>query len=80
MSVDVAHDIWNELKRFMSTPDRAEAADCVVAVLIDNDYDADEIKTVFKNDPDVKNALHSYVDDVEEEFEYQDELDDDVDQ
>lgn len=80
MSVDVASDIWSELKRFMSTPDRAEAADSLVAVLIDNDYDADEIKAAFKNDPDVKNALHSYVDDVEGDTEYEDELDDDYDQ
>ena len=80
MSVDVAYDIWSELKRYMSAPDRSEAADALVAVLIDNDYDADEIKTAFKNDSDVKNALHSYVDDVEEETEYEDELDDDFDQ
>lgn len=80
MSVDVASDIWSELKRFMSTPDRAEAADSLVAVLIDNDYDAEEIRTAFKNDPDVKNALHSYLDDVEEDPESDEELYDDFDQ
>lgn len=77
MSVDVAYDIWSELKRFLSAPDRSEAADTLVAVLIDNDYNADEIKVAFKNDSDVKYALHSYVDDVEGETEYEDEPDDD---
>lgn len=79
MSVDVASDIWSELKRFMSTPDRAEAADSLVAVLIDNDYDAEEIKTAFKHDIDIKNALHSYLDDVEEDLDSDEELDDNFD-
>jgi hypothetical protein len=38
-----------------------------VAVLIDNDADADEIKSVFKTEPDIKRALTSYLKDQEEE-------------
>ena len=63
MSVAVANDLWNELRRFLSTPDRAEAADAVVAVLIDNDYDAEDIRAAFKGDKDIKHALESYLDD-----------------
>lgn len=77
MSVDVASDIWSELKRFMSTPDRAEAADVLVNLLIDNDYDAEEIKSAFKGDSDIKNALQSYIDDGEEDIE---DNDDDYDE
>lgn len=77
MSVSVAYDIWSELKLFMSVSDRSDAADTLIAVLIDNDYDADEIKVAFKNDPDVQNALHSYIDDAEDEIEYDDQQDDD---
>lgn len=69
MSVAVAHDLWNELRRFLSTPDRAEAADALVNVLIDNDYDAEDIRTVFKSDNDVRRALQSYVDDSEQDSE-----------
>ena len=69
MSVDVAYDIWTELRRFLSTPDRAEAADSLVNVLIDNDYDAEEIRTAFKGDNDVRQALQSYLDDAEEDTE-----------
>jgi hypothetical protein len=69
MSVDVAYDIWTEFRRFLSTPDRAEAADALVNVLIDNDYDAEDIRSVFKGDADVKRALQSYLDDTEEEVE-----------
>jgi hypothetical protein len=58
--------------------DRDEAAETVVAVLIDNDYDADEIREAFKGDADIKRALAAYVNrDVEEEPD--EEADDDVD-
>ena len=69
MSVDVAYDIWTEFRRFLSTPDRAEAADSLVNVLIDNDYDAEDIRAAFKGDADVKRALESYLDDAEEDTE-----------
>ena len=78
MSVEVAHDLWNELRRFLSTPDRAEAADAVVAVLIDNDYDAEDIRAAFKGDKDIKQALESYLDDADEDIEDDpDDLDED---
>jgi hypothetical protein len=63
MAVDLSHDIWTELKRYISTVDRADAADSLVAVLIDNDYDAEQIRSVFKGDIDIKHALQSYLDD-----------------
>jgi len=69
MSVDVAYDLWTEFRRFLSTPDRAEAADSLVNVLIDNDYDAEDIRVAFKGDADVKRALQSYLDDAEEDPE-----------
>jgi hypothetical protein len=69
MSVDVAYDLWTEFRCFLSTPDRAEAADALVNVLIDNDYDAEDIRSAFKGDADVKRALQSYLDDAEEDVE-----------
>jgi hypothetical protein len=37
MSVNLAYDLWNELKRFIGGADRTEAADSMVNLLIDND-------------------------------------------
>jgi hypothetical protein len=74
MSVELSKEIWNELKRYVNTVDRDEAAETLVSVLIDNDADADEIKTVFKSDSEVKKALTSYLKDHEEE---EDDDDDD---
>jgi len=77
MSVELAKEIWDELKRYVNTVDRDEAAETLVSVLIDNDADADEIKTVFKSDSEVKKALASYLKDHEEDDEDEDDDEDD---
>ena len=77
MSVELTHDLWQELKRYISVVDRDEAADIVVNMLIDNDYDITDIRLAFKSDSDVKRALQHHVDDAdedeEEEFDDNDE-------
>ena len=75
MSVDLAREIYNELKRFVNTVDRDEAAETLVSVLIDNDIAADDIKDVFKGDSDIKRALTSYLKDHPEDEEEEDEED-----
>lgn len=78
MSAEVASEIWGELRRYVNTVDRDEAAETVVSILIDNDYDVDEIRDAFKGDSDIKRALAAYANrDVEEEVD--EEVDDDVD-
>jgi hypothetical protein len=80
MSVELSKEIWNELKRYVNTVDRDEAAETLVSVLIDNDADADEIKTVFKSDSEVKRALAHYLKDHEDhEDEDEDEDEDEED-
>ena len=79
MSVELAKEIWSELRRHINTVDRDEAAETLVAVLIDNDVGADEIKSVFKSESDIKRALASYLKDHAEEDEDDDEEFDDND-
>ena len=81
MSVELSKEIWDELKRYVNTVDRDEAAETLVSVLIDNDVDADEIKNTFKSDSEVKRALAHYLkdheEDEEEDFEEYEEEDED---
>jgi hypothetical protein len=77
MSVELAKEIWDELRRYVNTVDRSEAAETLVSVLIDNDAAADEIKEVFKTDSEVKRALASYLKDHEEIDEQDDDYDED---
>ncbi len=80
MSVEVASEIWGELKRYINVVDRPEVAENVVSILVDNDYDIEEIKDAFKSDSDIKKALTAYLDndrDYAEEDEEEDSDDED---
>jgi len=74
MSVELASEIWSEIKRYVNSVDRNEAAETLVSVLIDNDVSAEEIKSAFKGDGDIKRALAEY---LKEEEELEEEEDDD---
>jgi hypothetical protein len=76
MSVELSREIWTELKRYVNTVDRGEAAETLVSVLIDNDVAADEIKETFKSDSEVKRALTSYLKDHADEDDDEDLHDD----
>jgi hypothetical protein len=80
MPVDLSKEIWDEVKRYVNTVDRDEAAETLVSVLIDNDVDADEIKSTFKTDTEVKRALTSYLKDHEDDEDVQDNDDEDEDE
>jgi hypothetical protein len=79
MSVVLAKEIWNELRRYVNTVDRSDAAETLVSVLIDNDAATDEIKEIFKTDSEVKRALASYLKDHDEEEEDEEEDDEEED-
>ena len=79
MSVELSKEIWDEIKRYVNTVDRDEAAETLVSVLIDNDVAADEIKETFKSDGDVKRALAHYLKDLEDDDEEDQDDDDDGD-
>jgi len=78
MSVELASEIWTEVKRHINSVDRNDAAETMVSVLIDNDVSAEEIKTAFKGDGEIKRALADYLKEEEElEEEEDDSYDDD---
>jgi len=84
MSEVIAAEIWGELKRFVNTVDRAEAAETVVQILLDNDSNVDDIRTAFAGDRDIKTALTTYLDndkdyveDDIDELEEEDDIDED---
>lgn len=70
---DIASVIWDELKRYINTVDRAEAAEIMIGILVDNDVAVEDIKSAFKGDSDIKRALSEYMEDGEEQPEEEDE-------
>jgi len=77
MAANLANEVWQEIKRYVNGMDRAEAAEALVSVLIDNDVSAEEIKVAFKSDSEVKQALKQYLDDHadDDEDDYNEEDD-----
>ena len=73
MTEQLVSEIWGELKRYINTVDRAEAAETVVQILMDNDSDAEDIKEAFKGDRDIKTALTSYLDNDRDYIEDEEE-------
>jgi len=79
MHSEVASEIWSELKRYINTVDRTEAAETLISTLVNYDEDVEDIRDAFKGDSDVKKALTAYLDndgDVEEEEEEYEEDED----
>lgn len=79
MSEHLAAEIWGELKRYVNTVDRAEAAETVVQILMDNDSDVEDIRDAFKGDSDIKRALTTYLDNDKDYEEDEDEFEEDED-
>ena len=77
MTETVASEIWSELKRYVNTVDRAEAAETIVSILIDNDSDVEDIRDAFKGDADIKRALTVYLDNDKDYAEDEEEVDED---
>ena len=77
MTIEVVADVWRALKAEIDEANWPDAAENLINVLIDNDYDTDEIKSGFRRDADVMSALKEYVasQEDEEEDDYEDEED-----
>jgi hypothetical protein len=81
MSVNLAAAVWEELKRYIGTLDRVEAADAMVNLLVDSNFNADDIRDAFRGDPEVKKALQAYLaDHAGEDDEDEEEYDEDYDE
>lgn len=72
-------EVWEAITHNMNTSDRSDAADSLINLLIDNNYEAEDIKEAFRGDHDVLGALKDYgsIDIDEEYLDYdEDEFDD----
>lgn len=72
MSVDLAREIWQELRRYVSDVDHDDAAVTMVTVMSDHGFNADEIMNAFKNDAAMRRVVADF-------FETEDQIYDDED-
>ena len=80
MTLDLTAELWAEIKRYISSSDRADAAEALAGLLVEHGYDVEEIRESFKGDSDVKRALQSFNSATEPEEEDEDDYEDDYDE
>jgi len=79
MSLDFVAEVWDALRTHIDLNDRSDAADTLINLLIDNNYETDDIKDAFKGDKEMLSALKGYAEqhDAEEYEEYDEDEDQD---
>jgi hypothetical protein len=82
MSITVIHEVWRAIKSEIEEVNLPDAAESLVDVLIQNDYEASDIKAEFRKDSEVMDAVKAYIasqEEDEEEYEEEEEEDEDYD-
>jgi hypothetical protein len=77
MSITVIAELWRALKIEIDENNLSDAAESLINVLVENDYDTAEIKEAFRREPAVIEALREYSSqyDEEEYEEYEEDED-----
>jgi hypothetical protein len=80
MSITIVHEVWRAIKSEIDEANLPDAAESLVDVLIQNDYEASDIKVHFRKESEVMEAVKAYIASQEEEEEdYADEDEDEDD-
>jgi hypothetical protein len=80
MSLDFTAEVWDALRSHIDFNDRTDAADSLVNLLIDNNYEAEDIKDAFKGDKEMLTALKENLAHQDTEESYEDYDEDDADE
>ena len=78
MNLNFVSEVWDALRSHIDFNYRTDAADSLINLLIDNNYEAEDIKDAFKGDKEVLTALKENLahQDTEESYEDYDEDED----
>jgi hypothetical protein len=80
MKLDFVAEVWDALRSHIDYNDRTDAADSLVNLLIDNNYEAEDIKDAFKGDKEMLTALKENLAHQDTEESYEDYDEDDADE
>lgn len=69
MQLDLVQESWHELRKYINTMDRSDAAEGLVSVLVENGVAAEDIQAAFGSDADIRSALSMYLDDTGDDDE-----------
>ncbi len=80
MKLDFVAEVWDALRSHIDFNDRTDAADSLINLLIDNNYEAEDIKDAFKGDKEMLTALKENLAHQDTEESYEDYDEDDADE
>ena len=80
MNLNFVNEVWDVLRSHIDFNDRTDAADSLVNLLIDNNYEAEDIKDAFKGDKEMLTALKENLAHQDTEELYEDYDEDDADE
>ena len=80
MKLDFVAEVWDALRSHIDYNDRTDAAYSLVNLLIDNNYEAEDIKDAFKGDKEMLTALKENLAHQDTEESYEDYDEDDADE
>jgi hypothetical protein len=79
MSLDFIVEVWDALRSHIDLNDRTDAADSLINLLIDNNYEPTDIKDAFSGEKEVLSALKDYLEQHDIEDDVDDYYDEDID-
>ena len=80
MKLDFVAEVWDALRTHIDFNDRSDAADSLVNLLIDNNYEAEDIKDAFRGEKEVLTALKEYMAQHDTDDSYEDYDEDDTEE
>lgn len=82
MSLIFVREVWDTLREHMDASNGNDAADSLISLLIDNNYESEDIKDAFSGDKEVLTALKNYVEYMSDSdyYNHDDEEDDTEDE
>lgn len=73
MSLEFTVEVWEILRPHIDVHERRDAADTLVNLLIENNYEAADIKEAFRGNKEILTALKDYANQQESEEEFEDD-------
>lgn len=74
--LNVLHDMWSMMREYVNPDDVTQLADNVVVMLMEADYELQDIRAVFDGDTDIMEAVRFYSEETTDDY---DDSDDDYD-
>lgn len=76
-SLNIMSDMWNMMREYVSPDDVTQLADNVVMMLMEADYELEDIRAAFDGDSDILEAVRFYSEETTDD--YSEDSDEDFD-